>query len=116
MSAFNKTLNNVIKNRPRSSSGGRRPSKSSSEVIISTQNTPTSPNQSNNNSQNFNESSDSTDYEENSQDSVKNLKFRNNKVSANKNEIESNFKVLSHDKKNKKTIWNCNLCNIDVKT
>ncbi len=113
MSAFNKTLNNVIKNRTRSSSGGRRPSKSSSEVIISTQNTPTSSNQSNNNSQNFNESSDSTDYEENSQDSVK---FRNNKVSANKNEIESNFKVLSHDKKNKKTIWNCNLCNIDVKT
>jgi SLT domain-containing protein len=65
MSAFNKTLNNVIKNRTRSSSGGRRPSKSSSEVIISTQNTPTSSNQSNNNSQNFNESSDSTDYEEN---------------------------------------------------
>jgi hypothetical protein len=77
---------------------------SSSEVIISTKNTPTSSNQSNNYSQNFNESSDSTDYEENSQDSVNNLIFRNNLVIAIENEIESNFKVLNHDKKNKSRI------------
>ena len=41
MSAFNKTLNNVIKNRTSSSSGGRKPYTSNSEVIIDNYNSDT---------------------------------------------------------------------------